>query len=474
MIDCDRICDLQAIFLVEVFALNFARRCAKSLSTRFVVMFNQVCNVLLTTQKTQITDPSQLIGLRSADPSVVTNTLLRDSTDDDSIQDRWLQWVRLSLRHRLLVSCYLLETRHHPMLANDRKSPSTQIFVDDLHFPSHETLWEAQDARQWWTNAQEYSMMPSCIAQATLGRIAGCYDAFQSSVLIAALYHPTSYAISHLRPSIEHLLYDHPMTRQQFGIAKLVQLVPIPALLAVSGESWMLGTKVTSQEEFGAYKTELQSWIARLWPAAVGDYSQPAVEALRTAVEILTSSVNAQERCKLNFGNDLGLFYATLVLWAATATVSGRLLGSGFLPRQVRPSRTSVATIASATVPAYLPSHSQSFSSASQFSEPRQAALSVSSDRRPSIPHAEIIANAFHFLSTAVEDITSFKVMTCQAGCKSLLLWMKMRLRDSHLNDQSSLDFGCTTSESNNGEFINAAIGQIERMLSHGWEDWDI
>lgn len=40
----DRLCDLQAIFLVEVFALNFARRCARSFSARFVAMYKQVGN----------------------------------------------------------------------------------------------------------------------------------------------------------------------------------------------------------------------------------------------------------------------------------------------------------------------------------------------------------------------------------------------------------------------------------------------
>ncbi|KAF3035333.1 hypothetical protein E8E12_006065 [Didymella heteroderae] len=398
---CDRLCDLQAVFLVEVFALNFARRCARSLSARFIAMFDQ------------------LVGLRSAEPSVVTTPLLHDSTDDSSFQDQWLHWVSLSARHRLL--------------------------------------------------AQEYSMMPRCIAEATVCRIAGSYDAFQSSVLIAALYPPSSYATPHLQPAIEHLIHDGPSTKQQLAIAQLVQLAPIGALLAVSGESWILGTKVTSQEEFAAYRTELQSWVAHLWSATVGDRSHSILEALRLSVEILTSSLNTQEPSNLAF-NDLGLFYAALVLWAATAAATNKLLGSGLLYQQARSSLESAALVAP-MVPSGYPTGQSTSSATDRFAGLQQTALPLSSDQRSSIPRAEILANTSRFLSTVVEDVTSFNVEPCQTGCKSMLLFTKMQLRGSR---QDTVLSDYSTSNHNHAELINAAISQIERMLNHEWTYWGI
>ena len=41
-VGCDRLCDLQAIFLVEVFAQYCAQRCLKTLSPRFDKMLEQV------------------------------------------------------------------------------------------------------------------------------------------------------------------------------------------------------------------------------------------------------------------------------------------------------------------------------------------------------------------------------------------------------------------------------------------------
>lgn len=46
-VGCDRLCDLQAIFLVEVFAQYCAQRCYKTLSLRFENTFRQVIYSLL-------------------------------------------------------------------------------------------------------------------------------------------------------------------------------------------------------------------------------------------------------------------------------------------------------------------------------------------------------------------------------------------------------------------------------------------
>lgn len=402
---------------------------------------------------------------------MVTNMLLQDSTDDASVQGRWQQWITLSAKHRLLVSCYLLEARHHPMLAEDMKSPSSRVLVDDLHFPSHETLWEAQDPRQWWTHVQEYSMMPRCIAEATVCRMAGSYDAFQSSVLIAALYPPSSFATPHLQLAVEHLLHDGPATRQQLAIAKLVQVAPIRALLAVSGESWILGTKVTSQEEFAAYKTELHFWVAHLWSATVGDHSQSITEALRLSVEILTSSLNAQEPRNLSF-NDLGLFFAALMLWAATATASSRLHASGYLSQQAHSLLPAATTNAPRGSSGHPKRHTVS-SSPRRPTQSQQNVLSVS-DRRPSIPYTKITANTLCFLSTAVEDVTSFNVSACQTGCRFMLLWVKMQLRGSHSSGHDTILSDHHVAGHNPGELVNEAIGQIERMLDYEWVNWGI
>jgi hypothetical protein len=391
----------------------------------------------------------------------VTDGLLQDSTDDNSVQDRWLQWLRLSMKHRLLVSCYLLDSRRSPMLAGDQKSPSFHVDAGSLHFPSHQTLWEAQDARQWWNNVQEYSMMPRCILEATVGRIAGCYDTFQSSILIEALWGPFSDACSRPHSTVEHLLSEDAFTQQQLAITKLVQLVPLRALLAVSGESWIFGTKVTSQEEFADYRAELQTWISQLWSVPISGNPQAATKALQQSVLLLTQSLETQELLKLSLCSKLGLFYASLVLWAATAATSSRVVASSFLSQQpVRMFASTFDTTAYAAGQLAFPP------STGQLAVLQQGALSIPQDWRSSIPHAEIIADSSHFLATAVEDIASLNAAACQVGCKSLLLWTKMQLHGVHSNAHAPAQ--------EHGELINEAVGQIERLLKHEWENWGI
>lgn len=90
------------------------------------------------------------------------------------------------------------------------------------------------------------------------------------------------------------------------------------------------------------------------------------------------------------------------------------------------------------------------------------------------MPHTEIVVNTSHFLSTIIDNLTSFNVAACQIGCRSLLLWTKMQLRGSPPKKQVVTQLDQNSNEYRHGELINEAISQIERMLSHPWEHWSI
>lgn len=312
-------------------------------------------------------------------------------------------------------------------------------------------------------------MMPRYIAEAIAYRTVGSYDAFQSSVLIAAQYPPSSCTTEQLRPFVEPLLHDDTLTKQRLAIAKLVQLAPIRPLLAVSGESWILGTKITSRKEFAAYKTELQLWMAHLWPNVVRGSSQSSMEAIQLSVEILTRSLNSQEANILGF-NDLGLFFAALVLWAATAAASSKSQSSGSLSQPTQSLVPSV-TITASGMPLDHPR--QAVASSPSNTACTQPIAQFVSDTRSSIPYTEIAANTSHFLSTAVEDITSCNVSACQTGCKFVLLWVKMQLRNNHANGQDTISSDHDTSDHTPGELTREIVGQVERILNHS-TSWGI
>ena len=122
--------------------------------------------------------------------------------------------------------------------------------LGDLPIPVHFSLWQAENPTDWAMSAQQCAHLPTFVFEVIPGNHIGRFDQFQSSVLIAAHYNhfdrPAIYLASPTQPAIEHLLDDSPTTKHGLLTAKLLQTVPIRALLAVSGESWILSEKVSS------------------------------------------------------------------------------------------------------------------------------------------------------------------------------------------------------------------------------------
>ncbi|KAF9697703.1 hypothetical protein EKO04_004048 [Ascochyta lentis] len=457
----DRLCDNQAVFLVEVFAQYFAQRCAKRLAPRFMAMYKK------------------LVGVRSIHPSAILGLTSLAPGPEDKVRDRWIQWAELSTRQHLLLSCYVLECQQFTLLARDRE-PSLEVPSHDLPFPAHRSLWDATSPRKWIVVAQQNPNSPTTVSEASNSPYVGKYDPFQSTVLIAAHYAGFSGPAYPIDADVEKALDGSPPTILQLRTAKLIQLVPIRALLAVSGETWVFGTKVTSEPEFTALRVTLQTWIGQLWSCTAEEYLQPTVEALRHAVYILKQPFESNRLLPWGLGSELSLFLAALVVWAATVAANSRLASSFSSQQSQLPlaSHSSRVAMMQPTVIPYTTNDSSHPRAMHHLSEHQghQAASSVPDfpHRRASIPYSEIHLETSRFLASAVEDITSFNFASCYHGCTSLLLWVKMALCGATSNLQESAAVDISSSGDFHGELKHIIVGQIERMLDHGWEGWGI
>jgi len=175
-------------------------------------------------------------------------------------------------------------------------------------------------------------------------------DNFQSSLLIAiqasAIFfqaHGTSpyTTFTHSIFAVEKTtlfsksLSQDPYVRIMHEAVLLSSSSPFKALLAVSGESWLLSSRLShearaAKETFELLKLELQQWTQGLQllyagetvpftsaSAAAAKRRVPANRALRHALNILDLSL-ATSSALPSFGPEMALYYAVLVLWACT------------------------------------------------------------------------------------------------------------------------------------------------------------
>jgi hypothetical protein len=349
--------------------------------------------------------------------SQLTELVFHLAQAENTTLDRWVEWIRLSTQQRLLLSCYILESQQATLLAHEPKHSLCGEFGEELPFPGHASAWEATSLSEWATATQQHSALPRYVYEVSYDSSAvGHCDVFQSAVLVAAHYNHFG-GVTH--PPVLDLDHFHdgcPATRYRLLTAKLLQLVPLRALLAVSGETWILSEKVASESAFAALKATLQAWLSQLWLSPPGSSpASPVAEALNLSVAILRLAViDGSAILDPGFGSGMGIYFASLVLWARTASASSH----------IHPS-TNISTDAPSTPPC-----------------------------------TQLTAAFLSFLDTPSDAITT--TAHAQSGARAMLLWVKTRLRGAHAGDADA------------GELVGSVVGALERLVRRGWSGWGI
>jgi hypothetical protein len=495
MTEPDRLCDFQAMFIIEVFSQYRARRAAKVLSSRFDKVYHKV-------ELASMNDINSSLQFQAVkDFRRVTSQIdeLMSSLKQfgNSTPDRWARWVELGTWQRLLLSCYILESQQ-PLLLGREALPSLIQDTDfDLPFPAHTSLWDATTSDEWALAAQQHCDTPTYVYEATSESMVASFDTFQSSVILAAHYNrhesSTPYLSTPAVLEVEHLLDPNPDTMRTFLTAKLVQVTPLRALLAVAGESWILSEKVATPQAFTAFKTTLRAWLAQLWSTTEPE-STPVKQALKLSVDILQQAVQEQrDSVLLGMGTDMGIYFAALVLWAITIAANTRLKGPQPKTQQHQRSLSRSPPIfqssAWVSLPAatnqmrglstsFAPNTTQPGAFAPSSSQPASPIVEPAPDN-PLLSHAQITINTISFLSDAPYVFNSAQflpdLLRHQTGCVSLLLWVKLRLRGVPLEDTvGAANAWAARPGEGLGELLDGVTGSLERVLGRGWGGWGI
>jgi hypothetical protein len=418
----------------------------------------------------------------------------------------WHQWIELSIWQRLAISCYILESQQTTLLARE---PLPSLFQEsgvDLPFPAHQSVWDATNLEDWTAAVQQRSSSPQHVFGVSLGNACLPCDVFQSSILIAAHYNSfnavTPYVNTPSVEDIDQVIDESFATQQKLLTAKLLQVTPIRALLAVSGESWILSEKVPSPETYATLRTTLRIWVTQIWCATSSTVDHvPIKEAIRISIQILQLALNTpSEIPNLDLGADMGLYFAALVLWAATAAASTRAKlsqrGGRHPPRRnhshppgfnnhhgstsLAPTLTQMPNSVT-SYPALTSSPNQSDALSVTHSQPTSPSRHDSLAATTLLSHNQIALNSITFLSVVLRLIaTEPKSLhvpdlgSLQAGCVSMLLWAKLQLRGAAIDDQVGADGWTGRPMEGHGELADSAIGCLERLLNRGWSDWGI
>jgi len=376
----------------------------------------------------------------------------------------------------LLLSCYVLESQQPLLLARKTLHSLIENTRFDIPFPQHTSLWDARGSVEWAAAILELPYTPTYVYEITSESTSTSLDTFQSSIVLAMHYNlhrtPSPYISSPTVPDVEHLLDTSPVTRRTLLTAKLAQITPLRALLAVWGESWILSEKVTSPQAFTAMKTTLRTWLAQLWSSNEPEVP-PVRQALKLSVSILRQALQDQrDSVKLEMGTDMGIFFCGLVLWAIT--VSSATRSSTFSPSN--PSSTQTLDC----MPTSTGVGEISFGLAQ--SQPQSSIIEATPDN-PLLSHAQIIINSITFLSDgmrALSDVgtiqqSPIEQLRHQTGCVSLLLWIKLRLRGIPLEEPTGgVDDWASKPEESLGELLDGITSSIERAVDRGWSGWGI
>jgi hypothetical protein len=335
-----RLDHMQAIFLVEVFSHFKAKRAASQLSEVFLSIYASLWKLHANTGR------SYIKGLSS----------IQAQLNGDGLRIQWLQWVATTGFTRLLSACYVLETLQALLLVRPPQSaPSAGL---ELFFPVSTTIWDAPNHVRW---SQIVRSQPPNVVDVTevLDSIwtgdnpVDQFEPFQCMMLIAGHAGSVLFQKNELQsapftsPTATHPVFELDnigmVERVLCPVANIISLhnlvrlasrTPLRALLATSGESWVLSQRLSQEAllaaaEFTTLKTEMRTWTdsveSSFFQGSTGDSVRSAVYH---ALDVLKTCLDTEPR-NLAFGSEIALYYACLVLWAVTFSAVSRAEAAG-------------------------------------------------------------------------------------------------------------------------------------------------
>ncbi|TLD11478.1 hypothetical protein E2P81_ATG10354 [Venturia nashicola] len=296
-----RLCDMQAILLVELFSVYKSRRPSLQLSKPFQ---DNYCAL-------------------SRNYDIDTTNPLFSSYELSSVshlpQDFSTITYERECEQRLLAAYYVLD-QEQAALFGRRNTDVPDFSPGNLNLPQPVHIWDTSltDTNPVYSSQTRHYGHQQTLSQAVATSLStGAssvepYDLFTRILTITYFNdgrRDSSFALPDHVPDLDHhvALLNRPHIELAHQTLALCKITPIRALLATAGESWVMAEKLNLHADYKAAQETVRQWVST---SATGSFHH-AVEIIRM------HRLNPRTTCSYH---DWSLHLATIVVWAYAYT----------------------------------------------------------------------------------------------------------------------------------------------------------
>jgi hypothetical protein len=198
-------------------------------------------------------------------------------------QSEWVQWIDTEARQRLLASCFMLDI--HQSLYHEQNRSNVQLAEcgSMLCLPCPENMWNTTSALDWQINQAGYSVQPlHRIEHDPSSQLVDGTNSFSQTLLICSFAsrlparadpkYPNDFFPDNAHPTVVNL-------RTLFPASPLAHIylalhhTPLHDLLAIAGDTWVFGKKITPPAAFQSAQFRLKVWSSSLNAAAATQHA---------------------------------------------------------------------------------------------------------------------------------------------------------------------------------------------------------
>ncbi|TVY43321.1 Zinc finger protein [Lachnellula subtilissima] len=303
---------MQAILLTEIFTLFRGRKPIVRLSKPFEALYRRL---LESSGQDYIPTPCTSPGIAPSVESLLDRFVAQPNNQVNQSQDaqsEWLQWVDNEARQRLLSACFVFDV-HQSIYHQQPRSKASRINPGHFYQPCLESLWTANTSSEWQAQQSQSNYSPQQLqfiehnltAQSNFGGtpysenlsvslFANRLPTREDSIYLTdrQLYHPGV-------ASLETLFSTSPLALTYLALNH----TPLHDLLAIAGDTWIFGKKITPPSAFNDALQRIKIWSSSI----------AAAQATQHACRVLSLTLNCQANCITDYWS---VYVCVLICWA--------------------------------------------------------------------------------------------------------------------------------------------------------------
>jgi len=249
------------------------------------------------------------------------------------MQSEWLQWIDNEARQRLLSACFVLDV-HQSIYHQQPRSKASRIDPGHFSLPCSESLWDASTPSEWRAQQSQSDYAPQqlqLVEQDPSAQNPSSGTPFSQALLVSffATRLPTREDSVYLNdrqlvhPGVENLMTLFP-TSPLAQTYLALNYTPLHDLLAIAGDTWIFGKKITPPSAFSQASNRLKTWSSSIAAA------QATLHACRVLSLHLTCQPNGTTECITNYWS---IYVSVLICWAFGHRYQISAVGSGTISR---------------------------------------------------------------------------------------------------------------------------------------------